>query len=293
MSTDSLIELMISPRTKDLGGLNVRRVLPYMKKRTVGPFIFLDHAGPVAISPTSGFDVRPHPHIGLSTVTYLFEGVAYHRDSLGSAQEIRPGAINWMTAGRGIVHSERTPPEARKQGGFIHGLQSWVALPLAHEETEPEFFHYPKESIPEFSEFGTPVRLLVGSCFGHRSPAKTYSDMFYLELKWKKGQRLTLDGTRRETAVYPIKGDVRVAGENVSAGTMAVARVGHSIEIEALTDLHAVCLGGEPIDGPREIWWNFVSSSKERIERAKTEWRERQFPLVPGDDRDFIPLPDA
>jgi redox-sensitive bicupin YhaK (pirin superfamily) len=293
VTKDPIIELMITPRSKDLGGFSVRRILPFMKKRTVGPFIFLDHAGPAVVSATSGIDVRPHPHIGLSTVTYLFEGVAFHRDSLGSAQEIRPGAINWMTAGRGIVHSERTPTEVRRQGGLIHGLQSWVALPHAHEETEPEFFHYAKTTVPEFSELGVPLRLLVGTCFGHKSPVKVYSDMFYLEIKWKKGQRFTIDGRTREVAVYPITGDVRVAGEHVSAGTMAVARVGHEIEVEALTDLHAVCLGGEPLDGPREIWWNFVSSSKERIERAKTEWREHQFPPVPGDEKDFIPLPDA
>ncbi|MEK7357987.1 MAG: pirin family protein [Bdellovibrionota bacterium] len=287
------IELMITPRSRDLGGFSVRRILPFMRKRTVGPFIFLDHAGPVVVSATSGIDVRPHPHIGLSTVTYLFEGSAFHRDSLGSAQSSEPGAINWMTAGSGIVHSERTPSEVRKRGGMIHGLQSWVALPKSHEETAPEFFHYTAKSVPEFSELGAPVRLLVGTAFGHTSPVKAYSDMFYFELKWKKGQRLTIPGRDRETAVYPISGDAKVAGQHVSAGTMAVARVGHDVEVEALTDLHAVCLGGEPLDGPREIWWNFVSSSKERIERAKTEWRERLFPLVPGDEQDFIPLPDA
>lgn len=290
---DSPIELMITPRSRDLGGFAVRRVLPFMKKRTVGPFIFLDHAGPVVVSKTSGIDVRPHPHIGLSTVTYLFEGQAFHRDSLGSAQSIVPGEINWMTAGRGVVHSERTPPEVRRQGGYIHGLQSWVALPLAHEETEPEFFHYPKKAIPEFSELGCPMKLLVGTAFGHTSPVKSYSDMFYIEVRWKKGQKLTLPGRSRETAIYPIAGTVRIAGEHVSAGTMAVARVGVDLEIEAVTDLHAVFLGGEPLDGPREIWWNFVSSSKERIERAKMEWKERLFPLVPGDEKDFIPLPDA
>ena len=170
---DSLIELMITPRARDLGGFTVRRVLPFMKKRTVGPFIFLDHAGPVVVSNTSGIDVRPHPHIGLSTVTYLFEGTAYHRDSLGSAQAIQPGEINWMTAGRGVVHSERTPAEARRQGGFIHGLQSWVALPKKHEEVEPEFFHHAKHVLPEFSEQGCGLKLLVGSAFGHMSPVKT------------------------------------------------------------------------------------------------------------------------
>lgn len=264
-----------------------------MKKRTVGPFIFLDHAGPVIVNATSGIDVRPHPHIGLSTVTYLFEGSAFHRDSLGSAQSISPGDINWMTAGRGIVHSERTPSAVRRQGGFIHGLQSWVALPLAHEEVEPEFFHHPAKVIPEFSELGCHMRLLVGSAFDQKSPVKAYSDMFYIEVKWKKGQKLTLPSRGREAAVYPIMGNVRVAGVDVSAGTMAVARVGVDLEIEALTDLHAVFLGGAPLDGSREIWWNFVSSSKERIERAKQEWRDRLFPLVPGDEKDFIPLPDA
>ena len=198
-----------------------------------------------------------------------------------------------MTAGRGIVHSERTPSEVRKAGGFLHGLQSWVALPKAFEEVEPSFQHHASKTLPEFSEKGVQLKLLVGTAFGQASPAQTYSDIFYIEAKMKAGQKIILPNPGRESAIYPIRGNAKVSGVDVAEGIMAVGKVNATLEIEALGDLHAVFLGGAPLDGNREIWWNFVSSSHERIERAKTEWRERQFPSIPGDDREFIPPPDA
>lgn len=290
------IELFIQPRARDLGGFTVRRILPFMKKRTIGPFIFLDEMGPIPVSHEAAIDVRPHPHIGLSTVTYLFDGSALHRDSLGSEQYITPGAVNWMTAGRGIVHSERTPDHLRARGGTIHGLQSWVALPKEHEETAPEFYHHPSDTIPEFSCGGAQMRLICGEAFDHLSPVKTYSDMFYCDVRMKKGQSIEVSGKNskgadRESGIYPVKGRVQVDGQELGAGVMAAVRKGGHYTVKALEDTHLMLLGGEPLDGPREIWWNFVSSSKERMEKAKKDWARGLFPLVPGDDKEFIPLP--
>lgn len=287
------IEMLVVPRTRDLGGgFVVRRILPYMKKRMVGPFIFLDHMGPVPLDEHQAMDVRPHPHIGLSTVTYLFEGRALHRDSLGSHQVIEPGAINWMTAGRGIAHSERTPPEMRiKDGGRLHGLQCWVALPREHEETEPAFSHHPADTLPEFEVQGARLKLLVGSLYGRKSPVPAFSDIFYAELKMNAGERLRFEGAGRESGLYVVDGSAAIGETAVGPGTLAIGRLGADYEIEVTAPLHAMMLGGAPLTEPREIWWNFVSSSKERIEVAKREWREGKFPKVPGDEVEFIPLP--
>jgi redox-sensitive bicupin YhaK (pirin superfamily) len=286
------LELVISPRERDLGGFQVRRILPYASHRMVGPFIFLDHMGPAEFAPGKGMDVRPHPHINLATVTYLFEGAIMHRDSLGSEQRIEPGAINWMTAGSGIVHSERTPQELRTEGTKLHGLQCWVALPQASEEMAPTFVHHPAKTLPVFREGSAEIKLLVGSLFGKKSPVKTESDVLYADMSLPAAAAIEIPGEERELAVYLLEGDLSVNGENLPAGSLAVARRGDGLKIQAQNFSRAMILGGRPLEGTRHIFWNFVSSSPERIERAKQDWRERAFPPIPGDDREFIPLPE-
>lgn len=288
----SNLELVITPRDRDLGGFHVRRILPYAHHRMVGPFIFLDHMGPVDFAPGEGMDVRPHPHINLATVTYLFEGSIFHRDSLGSAQLIEPGAINWMTAGKGIVHSERSPQDARAAGAKLHGLQCWVALPQESEESEPTFVHHPADTLPEFEAQGAKIKLLVGSLFGQKSPVQTKSDVLYADVHFPPGVYLELASEGRDLAVYALEGDLSVNGEKIATGAMAVAKSGDDLKIQAQNFSRAMILGGMPLPGERHIFWNFVSSSKERIERAKQDWRERVFPKIPGDDREFIPLPE-
>jgi len=283
--------VVIEPRVRDLGGFSVRRLLPAPFQRMVGPFIFFDHMGPADFAPGSGIDVRPHPHIDLATVTYLFEGEIFHRDSLGSAQAIRPGAINWMTAGRGIVHSERTAPEVRAAGHRLHGLQIWVALPRAVEEQAPSFHHHPADTLPVVSAPGVEARILVGSGLGATSPVPTASPLCYLEAVLAPGAELPLDPTFPERAVYLIDGDLELGGERFTAPRMIVLSPGDRA-VRAAGGCRLVVIGGEPLDGPRFIEWNFVSSSRERIEEAKREWREGRFPLVPGDDKEFIPLPE-
>ena len=285
--------MIIRAREKDLGGFSVRRVLPYASHRMVGPFIFFDHMGPAEFKPGKGMDVRPHPHINLATVTYLFEGKIQHRDSLGSNQSIEPGAINWMTAGRGIVHSERTPDLERKNGMKINGIQLWVALPKEFEEIEPEFSHHPKETLPEFKIGKALAKLLLGKAFGQQSQVPVHSDLFYLEIKLPKGESLSLNVEGRESAVYIVDGKVTVSGEQVIATEMYV---GKDLVIEALEDSRFMALGGSPV-GERFIYWNFVSSSKERLEEVKRDWSlfpksGSRFHTVPGDDKEFIPLPD-
>lgn len=286
------IEMLIEARPRDLGGFHVRRLLPYVKRRMVGPFIFFDHMGPAVFAPGSGVDVRPHPHIGLATVTYLFEGSFLHQDSLGSHQLIQPGAINWMTAGRGIVHSERTPQDLREQGSVLHGIQCWVALPDGHEETEPSFRHHPSDTIPSFQIGEARVRLLVGTAFGHKSPVLAHSDLFYLEVDLPCGVSLTLPNEGREAAAYAVRGKIRIEAHTLDECTLAVGREGCDLKVEALEDAKIMLFGGVAFDRPREVWWNFVSSSKERIERAKELWSEGRFPRIPGDDQEFIPLPE-
>ena len=283
--------LLLQPHDKDLGGgFKVRRLLPAAKQRSVGPFVFFDHFGPATETPGAQHDVRPHPHIGLATVTYLFEGAMMHRDSLGSVQEIRPGAINWMTAGRGIVHSERKP-EALLDATYVnHGLQLWVALPQAHEEAEPSFTHTAAADIPALEVQGVPVRVLIGEAFGVRSPVETFSKTVYLDLALPAGARFELPALAPELAVYPVDGDITLDGEAVAQHTMAMLPEGEGGVLAAQGAVRLVVIGGEPLDGPRFITWNFVSSRRERILEAGAEWAAQRMGQVPG-ETEFIPLP--
>lgn len=287
------IELAIESRARDLGSLIVARVFPAPARRIVGPFVFFDHMVATTIAPGSALEVRPHPHIGLSTVTYLFEGEIFHRDSLGSVQPIRPGAINWMTAGRGVVHSERSPESVRASGGRIHGLQLWVAMPSGVEEIEPSFSHHPAETLPELDDRGVRARVLAGSAYGVSSPIPVTSPLFYVEARIEPGHRVELPREHEERAVYVVSGEVRCGTTVVPASTMAVLRPRTAAVLEATVATHLVMIGGAPLDGPRWIWWNFVSSSKERIEQAASDWKSGRFPKVPGDEIEFIPLSDS
>jgi redox-sensitive bicupin YhaK (pirin superfamily) len=286
---DDLVELEIPARTRSLGDFDVGRVLPSPVRRTVGPFIFFDHMGPAHLDPGRGMDVRPHPHINLATVTYLFEGEIFHRDSLGSAQAIRPGAINWMTAGRGIVHSERSPAEARAAGPVLHGLQLWVALPQSSEECEPAFAHHPASTIPALDDPGVKLRVLAGEAHGARSPVDVASPLFYVEALLDPGAKLELPREYEERAVYVVSGAVEVGGRTLGPRNMLVFRSGTDPVLTATEPTRLVTLGGAPI-GPRYIFWNFVSSSQERIVEAARAWKAEQFPLVPGDEHERIPL---
>jgi redox-sensitive bicupin YhaK (pirin superfamily) len=262
-----------------------------MRHRLVGPFIFWDHMGPTGLDPGQGMDVRPHPHIGLATVTYLFEGEIVHKDSLGSDQAIRPGDVNWMTAGRGIVHSERSGGEARKSGALVHGLQSWVALPTDCEEMEPAFEHVSATSVPELGLAGARLRVVAGTAFGETSPVKVLSPLFYVETRMDRGAELALPDEYGERAAYVVVGSIECSGQVAEAGTMAVAEGPGRRAIRAREDSCVILLGGAPLVGERHIWWNFVSSSEERIVRAKRDWKARAFPSVPGDETEFVPLP--
>ena len=288
----SSVQALIDPRPHDLGGFSVRRVLPHLHARHVGPFVFFDHIGPAAFAPGQGIDVRPHPHIGLATVTYLFEGAIQHRDSLGFVQTIRPGDVNWMTAGRGIVHSERSPPEERAGGHTLHGIQVWVALPLEAEENEPSFHHHGAASLPHIARDGVSMRLVVGSAFGQRSPVLTFSEMFYLGATFGPDAALTLPPEHAERAVYVADGSLDIDGDAVIAGQLAVLTPGMPIRIRATKAAQAVLFGGAPLDGERHLWWNFVASSRDRIERAKRDWRTMKFGQIPG-ETEFIPLPES
>lgn len=292
--TEPTIELELDSRPRDLGGFSVRRILPSAARKMVGPFIFVDHMGPAVLDPGDGLDVRPHPHINLATVTYLFEGEILHRDSLGSVQVIQPGAVNWMTAGRGIVHSERSPDAARKTGSTVHGIQLWVALPKEHEEDEPTFVHHPAKTIPELSIEGVRVRVVAGSAYEQRSPANALSQLFYVEAQLNQGSELALPSEHRERAVYVVGGAISPKDSDAAytQGHMIVFREGVDARIVARERSHVMLLGGAPLDGQRHIWWNFVSSSQERLERAKKDWKERKFGTIPGDDEEFIPLPE-
>jgi len=281
---------VVSPRPRDLGGFEVRRVLPSIERRSVGPFVFWDQMGPAMLGAGRGIDVRPHPHIGLATITYLFAGEIMHRDSLGSEQVIRPGEVNWMTAGRGIVHSERTPPALRATGSELSGIQAWVALPRAHEETEPSFTHHPATAIPLVEGDGARVHVIVGALWGTASPVRVLSPMFYVDAALRAGARLVLPAEHEERAVHVASGSVRVAGETFSSGQLLAFRPGDEIVVAAEVDARILLLGGAPLDGPRHVWWNFVSSSQERIERAKADWKGGRFPPVPY-ETEFIPLP--
>jgi redox-sensitive bicupin YhaK (pirin superfamily) len=284
---------VIEGRPRDLGGFGVRRVLPAGGLQTVGPFIFFDHMGPAVFAPGAGVDVRPHPHIGLATVTYLYAGEFMHRDSLGTAQLIRPGDVNWMVAGRGIVHSERTPPESRhaREGAPIHGIQTWIALPRASEEVEPAFEHHPAASLPEIVRPGVRLRLIAGEAYRMRAPASVYSPMFYVDATLDAGASVDLPAEYVERAVYVADGEITAGDERFVVGQMAVFPKDTPVAIRASVASRVMLLGGAPLDGPRYIWWNFVSSTRERIEQAKRDWRERRFAPVPGDE-ERIPLPE-
>lgn len=290
------IDLLIQARERDLGGFSVRRILPYATHRMVGPFIFFDHMGPAELPPGQGMDVRPHPHIGLATVTYLFEGKIHHQDSLGFKQDIEPGAINWMTAGRGIVHSERTPAPERKSGTRMNGIQCWVALPEEHEETEPSFVHHPAKTLPEFEIGNCKLKLLLGSLFDRTSPVKIHSELFYLEIQMPKAAELQIPIGDRESALYVVDGEISIDQQKLNSTTMAVMKRGEDLWIRASENSRLMLLGGKPV-GERVIYWNFVASSKQKLENAKKEWlkgpgpQSRLFPAIPGDDKEFIPLP--
>jgi redox-sensitive bicupin YhaK (pirin superfamily) len=287
------VEQVLVARNRPIDGFDVARLLPAPERRMVGPFIFFDHFGPDRLAPGQGMDVRPHPHINLATVTYLFQGAMLHRDSLGCQQRITPGAINWMTAGRGIVHSERTPPDTRAAGSDQHGLQLWVALPRAAEESDPSFMHYPAEALPAQELEGVGLRVLVGSAFGLTSPVRVLSPTIYLELRLSPGARLEIPAEHEQRGLYVVDGAVTCAGLRAQRRQMLVFRSGLRPVLHSEAGAHVMMIGGAALDGPRHIWWNFVSSSKERIEQAKADWQAMRIGTIPGDDREFIPLPAA
>jgi redox-sensitive bicupin YhaK (pirin superfamily) len=286
-----MIELVIDQRRRDLGGFEVGRVLPFAKRRMVGPFVFFDHMGPISFPPgiPRSVDVRPHPHVGLSTVTYLFDGEVMHRDSLGSEQPIRPGEVNWMTAGRGITHSERFE-RARREGGPMHGIQAWVGLPTEYEEVEPAFSHYASGDLPVYESGGLRARLIAGEAFGAKSAVRTHSPLFYVHWALAAGARAQLDAQYPERAAYVAAGAVQVDGSTFEAGHMLVFGPGQPVVLTAVAPATVMLLGGEPI-GERFIEWNFVSSSRARIEQAKADWRAGRMKLPVHDDAEFVPLP--
>ncbi len=285
--------MIITGHQRQIDDLGVLRVLPSMARRQVGPFVFFDHFGPTDLAPGRGLDVRPHPHIGLATVTYLFEGEITHRDSLGNEQIIGPGAINWMTAGRGIVHSERTSQHLREKGARAHGLQIWIALPKESEEVPPDFHHHASETLPSLELPGAALRVLAGSAFGRSAPVRIFSPLFYVEATLEEGARLAPPTEYAERAAYVVEGEISCAGERASRGQMLLFPNGHETPLRAERASRVALLGGAPFGEPRHVWWNFVSSSKERIEQAKLDWREGRFPKVRGDEVEFIPLPEG
>jgi len=287
-----MIELVIESRRKDLGGFEVGRILPFAKRRMVGPFVFLDHMGPADFAPgAEGLNVRPHPHIGLSTVTYLFEGRIRHFDNLGSDEVILPAEVNWMTAGRGIVHSERTDERIRATGIRMHGMQAWVALPLEHEDDEPSFAHHGEQDLPSYTEGGLSARLIAGTAFGVTAGVRTHSPLFYVHWELDAGVTAGVPADHPERAAYVARGRVEIDGREIGAGQMAVLAPGGSVAVTALEPSTVMLMGGEPV-GPRVLWCNFVASSQDRIEAAKADWKAGRMTLPPNDNHEFIPLPD-
>lgn len=286
------IDLVVRPRPRDLGGFHVRRVLPSPKRRLVGPFIFFDHMGPVDLPPGEGINVRPHPHIALATVTYLFSGEIFHRDSIGSAQAINPGDVNWMNAGRGIAHSERTSPALRAAGQHLHGIQAWVALPVDQEESDPAFYHHPQQSLPRVVLPGVDLRIIAGSAFGQASPVKVASPTFYVDAQFSIGATLSMPDEHEERALYVATGALECEGEIFEEGAMLIFHPGSSVSVRARDASRVMLLGGKKLEGERHMFWNFVSSSKDRIERAKSDWKQDRFPKVVGDEAERIPLPE-
>jgi len=290
-ATDA-IETLITPRAVDLGEMTVRRALPSTKRQMVGPFIFFDQMGPAEFLTDQGIDVRPHPHINLATLTYLFEGEILHRDSLGTEKTIQPGAVNWMRAGRGIVHSERTSEKRKRSGQRLFGIQTWMALPAAREEDDPEFVHHPAEALPLIEADGVRARLIAGSAFGARSPLETASETLYADVLIAAGAQMPIDATYEERALYTISGSIEVTGDVFEPAQLLVLRPGDAITVKAKSNARFMLFGGARMEGPRYIWWNFVSSRPERIAEAKEEWAKGRFDTVPGDEAEFIPLPD-
>jgi len=287
----SSIKAVLKPHTRDIGNLLVRRVLPALAARLVGPFIFFDHMGPATLEPGRGVDVRPHPHIGLATVTYLFDGSFMHRDSIGSKQKIVPGDVNWMTAGRGIVHSERTPDEDRPKGSTIHGIQTWVALPLDHEDEDPSFFHHAAETLPRIERNGVALHVIAGTAFGETSPVETFSGTLYVAAGFAPGSAVALDAEHEERGVYLVEGDLSIDGMPLDEQTMAVLVPGETVTLASTNGARVMLLGGEKLPGERFIEWNFVASSRERIEAAKAAWTSQEMGHVPG-ETEWIPLPE-
>ena len=285
------VDQVIVPRARDIGSFEVRRALPARGRQMVGPFIFFDQMGPAELLTGEGMDVRPHPHIGLATITWLLDGEIRHRDSLGSDQLIRPGEVNWMIAGRGIAHSERTPDDLRPVSKTLTGLQSWVALPKDREEVAPSFDHHGADALPLIEDRGLKLVLIAGTGWGVRSPVTVFSEMVYADASLSAGAVLPVPAEHEERALYLMSGKIEIAGDRFEAGSLLVLHPGDSTAIRALADSRLLVLGGAAMDGPRHIWWNFVSSSKERIDQAKADWRAGRFDAVPGDD-EFIPLPD-
>ncbi|MEM7685561.1 MAG: pirin family protein, partial [Pseudomonadota bacterium] len=291
-----LVDTLIIPRARDLGGFEVRRALPAPKRQMVGPFIFFDQMGPAEFLPTRGLDVRPHPHIGLATISYLYRGRMHHRDSLGTDQWIEPGAVNWMVAGNGITHSERTDDAMQIDPMPFFGIQTWVALPDAAEETAPLFEHVPEASLPVIEGEGKHVRLILGSAYGEKAPVQTFSDMFYADVVLEAGTAFPLPDDHEDRGIYVTEGQVAIGSDTFESGQMMVFRPGDKITVKALTGARLMVLGGETLNGPRYIWWNFVASSQEKIDAAKESWRQGdwedgRFQLPPDDKDEFIPLP--
>ena len=287
-----MIELVIPYRDRSIGSMNVRRVLPFPKRRAVGPFVFVDDFGPVEIVGGKSLDVLPHPHIGLATVTYLFSGKMTHRDSLGTRQVIEPGEVNWMTAGRGVVHSERVSDAPVAAGEKLIGVQTWVALPERFEEIEPAFAHHKAAELPEIEAEGVRARVILGELFGARSPVETLGGPVYADCRLEKNARLAIPAETEERSIYLLAGAVEAGGQRFEAGTMIVFEAGKEALLAAAEDAHLMIIGGARLDRPRVMWWNFVSTSAERIEQAKKDWAERNFPLIPDDAGEFVPLPE-
>jgi redox-sensitive bicupin YhaK (pirin superfamily) len=283
--------LIIAPRVHDLGGFQVRRAVPSLQARSVGPFVFIDHMGPAVFEVGRGVDVRPHPHIGLATVTFLWSGSMTHRDTLGSVQDIEPGDVNWMTAGRGIAHSERTPLALREHEHPLHGMQTWVALPRSQEEVEPAFFHHAAAVLPQQRRDGAWLRVVAGRGYGEESPVQVFADTLYVAIDLDAGAELALDDGHEQRALYVLEGDAQLDGADIPAMNLIVLDPQTRPRLRAKTPLKAMLLGGEPLDAPRHMWWNFVSSSKERIEQAKQDWLDGRFGAIPG-ETEFIPLPE-
>lgn len=292
LQPDEAVEMVIVPRTNDIGNFEVHRALPFRNKRMVGPFIFWDQMGPGEFVTGQGVDVRPHPHIGLSTVTYLFDGTMDHKDSLGTDMRIRPGDVNLMSSGSGIVHSERTGQDIRENPSRLFGIQSWLAQPKTHEENAPSFSHVGEAELPTFSDNGAEGRLILGSFSGLQSPVKTDWNTLYIDLNLQKGAKIQIPKETEERAIYVLKGRIEIGGASYDPNQMMVLNPGEDVTVTALDDVRMMVLGGATMDSKRYIFWNFVSSSRERLEQAKEDWKEDRFDKVPGDDQEFIPLPE-